>query len=71
MKDRRLNALPGELRDSILDLTLNACSRLKCLHFMPLADPEQVGSFAFYAASGKPNFVTGGGVPIDTMPGSG
>lgn len=71
MKDRRLNALPGEARDSIPDLTLHVCSRLECLHFMPLADPEQVASFAFYTASEKLNSVTGGGVPIDTMPGSG
>jgi len=71
MKDRRLNELPGEARDRILDFTMNVCFRLGCLHSMPLADPEQVALFALYAASEKPKFVTGGGVPIDTMSGSG
>ena len=71
MKDRRLTELPGAAWDSILDLVLTACPGTECLHFLPLADPEQVAPFAFWPASEKSKFVTGGGVPIDTISGSG
>jgi len=70
MKDRRLTELPEAAWDSIPGLTPNSCSRLECLHFLPLADPEQVEPFVCYSASEKSEAVTGG-VPIDTMPGGG
>jgi hypothetical protein len=70
MKDRRLTELPEAAWDSIPGLVLNGCSRLECLHFLPLTEPEQVEPFALCSASEKFEVVTGG-VPIDTMPGGG
>ena len=70
MKDRCLTELPEAAWNSILGLVLNGCPGLECLHFLPLAEPEQIAPFARYPVSDESEVVTGG-VPIDTISGSG